>query len=229
VHIRPVAIYPDPFRGGDHILVMCECLHTNGNTPTWNTRGPCAEVMEKAKEHEPWFGLEQVCMFGEIHLGYIWDISGRVTRTRTRTRTRQHTQHALTKGPPLTSTSLQLQLQLQLRLRLRQEYTLFEPDRTTPLHWPAKGCPRPQGPYYCGSGVNSALGRMVAEAHLRCCLFAGLTISGINAEVSAAVRQCGSAAVRQCGSAAVRQRDLMATPPPLKRARRGGGTTPRHQ
>lgn len=39
------------------------------------------------------------------------------------------------------------------------------------------------GPYYCGLGANAAYGRHVAEAHYRACLFAGIEISGINAEV----------------------------------------------
>lgn len=29
-----------------------------------NTRAACAEAMEKAKAHEPWFGIEQVCQAG---------------------------------------------------------------------------------------------------------------------------------------------------------------------
>ena len=40
-----------------------------------------------------------------------------------------------------------------------------------------------QGPYYCSVGSNVAHGRHIAEAHYRACLYAGLDISGINAEV----------------------------------------------
>ena len=42
-----------------------------------------------------------------------------------------------------------------------------------------------QGPYYCSVGSNVAHGRHIAEAHYRACLYAGLDISGINAEVMA--------------------------------------------
>lgn len=51
------------------------------------------------------------------------------------------------------------------------------------LGWPEGGYPAPQGPFYCGVGTNSVFGRPLAEAHMEACLEAGLTISGINAEV----------------------------------------------
>jgi len=67
---------------------------------------------------------------------------------------------------------------------IEQEYTLFEPDMKTPYGWPVGGFPsRPQGPYYCSIGTENAYGRAVVEAHYRCCLFAGIKISGINGEV----------------------------------------------
>jgi glutamine synthetase len=66
---------------------------------------------------------------------------------------------------------------------LEQEYTLFNLDGVTPLGWPKDGYPSPQGPYYCGAGADRIFGRAVPEAHYRACLYAGIPISGINAEV----------------------------------------------
>lgn len=132
VYLVPRAIYKDPFRGGDHILVMCDAyepprVKEDGSVepikpiPT-NTRFACAAVMEKAKAEEPWFGIEQ-------------------------------------------------------------EYTLLDATSKWPLGWPKNGYPGPQGPYYCSAGAGCSIGRDLVEAHYRACLYAGINISGVNAEV----------------------------------------------
>jgi hypothetical protein len=69
-----------------------------------------------------------------------------------------------------------------------QEYTMLEKGNGRVLGWPEGGYPAPQGPFYCGVGTNSVFGRPLAEAHMEACLEAGLTISGINAEVRPAVK-----------------------------------------
>jgi len=126
VYLNPSTIFPDPFRRGNHILVLCEAVLPDGKlTPIpSNTRRDCASAMDKAKAHEPWFGIEQ-------------------------------------------------------------EYTLFQPDGVTPLGWPQGGYPGPQGPYYCSAGTEVAFGRRIVEAHYRACLYSGIKLAGINAEVMA--------------------------------------------
>ncbi len=61
VQINPVAFYPDPFRRGNHVLVLCEAVFPDGKgtpIPT-NTRRECVDIMARAVEAKPWFGLEQ--------------------------------------------------------------------------------------------------------------------------------------------------------------------------
>lgn len=59
VYLMPVALYPDPFRGGDNKLVLCETYDANKEPTPTNHRKCCFETMNKAAEHKPWFGLEQ--------------------------------------------------------------------------------------------------------------------------------------------------------------------------
>jgi glutamine synthetase len=132
VFLIPRAMYKDPFRQGENIMVLCDTWvppqvkEDNSLTemtplPT-NRRIACAEAMEKFKKEVPWFGIEQ-------------------------------------------------------------EYTLRNSTTKWPLGWPTCGFPGPQGPYYCSVGSGSAIGRDIVEAHLKACMYAGINISGTNAEV----------------------------------------------
>jgi len=121
VYLRPVAIFPDPFRLGDNILVLAECFNADGTPNKFNYRAECNKLMSKYSKHIPWFGIEQ-------------------------------------------------------------EYTLFD-EAGRPYGWPRNGFPGPQGPYYCGVGLGKVYCRDIVEAHYRACLYSGVKISGVNAEV----------------------------------------------
>eukprot|EP00924_Labyrinthula_sp_SR-Ha-C_P015915 snap_masked-scaffold_4-processed-gene-13.13-mRNA-1 protein AED:0.24 eAED:0.24 QI:0/-1/0/1/-1/1/1/0/443 len=133
VIIVPRAIFHDPFRGGNSVLVVTDTYTPKMEPLPTNSRNLANKIFESKTEDEPWFGIEQ-------------------------------------------------------------EYTLFKDGR--PLGWPKSkarsiggkpteqiGYPAPQGPYYCSAGAGVSFGREVAEEHLLLCMKAGLTLSGINAEV----------------------------------------------
>jgi glutamine synthetase len=121
VYLRPCAYYPDPFRLGDNIVVMCETWGADGKPNAYNFRRDADVLMKAHAAHEFWFGLEQ-------------------------------------------------------------EYTLLD-FNGWPYGWPKNGFPAPQGPYYCGVGTGKVFCRDIVEAHYKACLYAGINISGTNAEV----------------------------------------------
>jgi glutamine synthetase len=118
--LKPVAVFPDPIRGGDDVLVLNEVYLVDDTPHPTNTRAKLRDIAEKYADQDMWFGIEQ-------------------------------------------------------------EYTFFKDGR--PLGFPVNGFPAPQGFYYCGVGADEVFGRDIVEAHLDACLEAGLSISGINAEV----------------------------------------------
>jgi len=61
--LRPVMTVPDPIRGGDNVLAMCEVLDIDMSPHRTNTRAPLVRVAEKYADQEPWFGIEQEYTF----------------------------------------------------------------------------------------------------------------------------------------------------------------------
>ena len=70
--LHPVAFFPDPIRGGDHILVMNEVRYPDGRAHETNKREHLVETAEKFKAEEAWFGIEQEYTFfqGRAPLGW---------------------------------------------------------------------------------------------------------------------------------------------------------------
>ena len=70
--LKPSYYVPDPIRGGEDLLVMCEVLKADGSVHLSNSRAACVEIENKHSDHEPWFGIEQEYTFynGTYPLGF---------------------------------------------------------------------------------------------------------------------------------------------------------------
>jgi glutamine synthetase len=70
--LKPVASFPDPIRGGDDILVLCEVFNVDDTPHESNTRAELREVAERHASQEPLFGIEQEYTFfqGTRPLGF---------------------------------------------------------------------------------------------------------------------------------------------------------------
>ena len=77
VYIRPVAIYPDPFRGSPNVLVMCETWDPDGTPNKFNYRHEAERLMNANAKHQLWFGLEQeYTLLGPEGWPYGWPKNG---------------------------------------------------------------------------------------------------------------------------------------------------------
>ena len=61
--LKPVFQCPDPIRGGENIIVMCEVLNADMTPHATNTRAACAQAATRYVDHECWFGIEQEYTF----------------------------------------------------------------------------------------------------------------------------------------------------------------------
>lgn len=74
--LSPVMVKPDPIRGGDDVIVMCEVLTPDMEPHPSNTRAACLTTYERYKDQEPWFGLEQEYTFFKDGRPHGWPVGG---------------------------------------------------------------------------------------------------------------------------------------------------------
>lgn len=76
VLLVPRRLYKDPFRGGPHVLVMCDTWKgSDTSKPTvTNFREACNLLMEKVKDHKPWFGIEQEYTLMDCSSSNLWPL-----------------------------------------------------------------------------------------------------------------------------------------------------------
>lgn len=76
--MRPVAMYDDPtLPGGKNKLVLCDTYLPDGKPTPTNHRNSCAESMNKIRDQDPWFGVEQEYTFLDLYgRPYGWPKGG---------------------------------------------------------------------------------------------------------------------------------------------------------
>jgi glutamine synthetase len=72
----PVFTCPNPLRGANDVLVMCEVLSADMTPHPTNTRARCVEVAKKFAGFEPLFGIEQEYTFFQDGRPYGWPEDG---------------------------------------------------------------------------------------------------------------------------------------------------------
>jgi len=74
--LEPVFVCPNPLRGPNDVLVMCEVLNVDMTPHPTNTRARAAEVAKKYASQEPMFGIEQEYTFYQDGRPYGWPEEG---------------------------------------------------------------------------------------------------------------------------------------------------------
>lgn len=74
--LQVVLDVPDPIRGGDNRLVLCEVLNTDMTPHITNMRAPLRETAERHASHESWFGIEQEYTFFDGNSPLGWPSNG---------------------------------------------------------------------------------------------------------------------------------------------------------
>jgi len=67
---------------------------------------------------------------------------------------------------------------------IEQEYVILEADGKTPYKWTEDISNGEQGKYYCSIGGDRNFGRNIVMDHMNKCIYAGVMICGVNAEVA---------------------------------------------
>ncbi len=74
--LKPVFSCPDPVRGGNDVLVLCEVLLPDMTPHPTNTRALLTPIAERFEAQESWFGIEQEYTFFKDGRPYGFPIGG---------------------------------------------------------------------------------------------------------------------------------------------------------
>lgn len=91
ITLIPRAMYRDPFKVGENdVIVVCDTHKPDGAPTESNNRYLMQEAVDRTKEHEPWFGIEQeytLLDFDDRPFG--WPENGMKTRMKNVTKSRK--------------------------------------------------------------------------------------------------------------------------------------------
>ncbi|GLC45189.1 hypothetical protein PLESTB_000426100 [Pleodorina starrii] len=177
--LKPRKIFRDPFRGGDHILVLCDTFYacqvaadqallpaTVLQPSESNSRVACENVLKVAEQEEPVFAAEQE--YAIIHPAYptVVPLGPRRSSSRSSSTSSSHHKshggstarggvsksgHATKATGLAAATSSRRPLAESNHLQAMKEQTMASRQKTA---------------------------RVVADSHLRCCLYAGIKVTG---------------------------------------------------
>lgn len=67
MYCSPVSVVPDPIRGEDNVLVLCEVFYPDGTPHETNTRAKLeALINDKVRKEAPLFGFEQASLISRL-------------------------------------------------------------------------------------------------------------------------------------------------------------------
>ena len=185
VYLKPRSIHPDPFRSGQHILVLCDTftppqIEQDGAPGqavphSSNNRAPCEKVMEAAAGSDPQFSVEQQFTLldpaSNWPLGVSWSDVAAVISHFAAFCDSHCLQPQLLSAPQWHRHGLLWLIRL-LASKLHSIWPL------PTAGWPEGRAPDPSITSYCGAGTGHVAGRNLMEEHMAACLQAQISISG---------------------------------------------------
>ncbi|GIL74885.1 hypothetical protein Vretimale_2463 [Volvox reticuliferus] len=177
--LKPRKIFKDPFRGGDHILVLCDTFYAYqvagdpNLMPTTvlqpsesNSRVACENVLKVAEQEEPVFAVEQE--YAIIHPAYptVVPLGPRraSSRSSSTSSSRHHKSHSSSTARGGVSKSGLAKVPSSAAATSSRRLHLETGHRPTVIEQ--------------STASMQKTARIVADSHLRCCLYAGIKVTG---------------------------------------------------